>query len=109
MKTKEQIKKNYGQLIKDNHGDLETFYDELYEIHRIMENIGFDGTGLHCNVSDRFNVELSDKTTFVFPDEPFVDPRIAKANLRFRNGNWFKNTTKWVTNKKRGLIRRLFG
>lgn len=59
----------------------------VYPARSLVFNIGFDGTGIHCGKSNRFDVALSDKTTFLFPDEPVVDDRIVRANRLFRNGN----------------------
>ncbi len=58
----------------------------IYPTQSLILNIGFDGTGMHCGKSDRFNVALSDKTTFSFPDDVVVDQRIVAANRKFRAG-----------------------
>jgi hypothetical protein len=57
----------------------------VYPTRSLVQNIGFDGTGIHCGKTTRFNVKLSDKTEFVFPDEIAVDPQIVSANRQFRN------------------------
>lgn len=62
----------------------------VYPTQSLVQNIGHDGTGTHCGKTDRFNVTLSDKTSFRFPEEHIVDSRIVKANLTFRNGSTFK-------------------
>ncbi|MFZ2541719.1 MAG: hypothetical protein WAW75_08095 [Gallionella sp.] len=58
----------------------------LYPTKSLVQNIGFDGTGVHCGDTDRFNVVLSDMTTFRLPDDVVVDQRIVKANREFRAG-----------------------
>ena len=35
----------------------------IYPTQSLVLNIGFDGTGIHCGKTDRFNVVLSGKTT----------------------------------------------
>lgn len=56
----------------------------VYPTQSLVLNIGHDGTGIHCGKTDRFNVTLSDKTTFRFPDDVVVDQKIVKANRKFR-------------------------
>jgi len=68
----------YTQFRKDQY--------TVYPTQSLVQNIGHDGTGIHCGKSDRFNVTLSDKITYRFPDQIIVDPRIVKANLIFRGG-----------------------
>ena len=68
----------YTQFVRDQY--------TVYPTQSLILNIGFDGTGMHCGKSDKFNVALSDKTTFSFPDEVVVDQRIVKSNQKFRPG-----------------------
>lgn len=56
----------------------------VYPTQSLVVNIGFDGTGIHCGKTERFDVALSNKTTFRFPDDVVVDERIMKANRKFR-------------------------
>lgn len=39
-------------------------------VNSIVENIGNDGTGVHCGVSSKFDVTMNTKSTFSFP-EPY--------------------------------------
>jgi len=68
----------YTQFMKDQY--------TVYPTQSLILNIGFDGTGMHCGKTDRFDVALSNKTAFSFPKEVFVDERIVKANRKFRAG-----------------------
>lgn len=81
----------------------------VYPTQSLILNIGFDGTGMHCGKTDRFNVALSDKTTFRFPDQLIVDPRIVKANLTFRDGRTIEKLRARAMNKARRTIRQLLG
>ena len=80
----------YGSLdARDVRGMYTQFMRGQYTIYptqSLVLNIGFDGTGIHCGKTDRFNVPLSDKTTFLFPDDVVVDQRIVEANRKFRAG-----------------------
>ena len=58
----------------------------LYPTKSLVQNIGFDGTGVHCGITDRMDVILSHKTSFKLPDQLIIDPRIVRANQIFRNG-----------------------
>ena len=66
----------YTQFTKDQY--------TVYPTQSLVLNIGCDGTGMHCGKTDRFNVALSDKTTFSFPDDVVVDQRIVESSLEFR-------------------------
>jgi hypothetical protein len=68
----------YTQFMKDQY--------TVYPAQSLILNIGFDGTGMHCGKTDRFNVPLSDKTAFSFPNDVVVDQRIVAANRNFRAG-----------------------
>jgi hypothetical protein len=78
----------YGEI---DAGDVKAMYAQflsnqytVYPTQSLVQNIGHDGTGTHCGSSNRFNVTLSDKTIFRFPDDVAVDQRIVKENRKFR-------------------------
>lgn len=56
----------------------------VYPTQSLVLNIGFDGTGMHCGRTDKFNVTLSDKVNFSFPDDVVVNREIVDANRKFR-------------------------
>lgn len=56
----------------------------IYPTQSLILNIGFDGTGMHCGRTDKFNVTLSDKLNFSFPDDVVVNREIVDANREFR-------------------------
>ena len=60
---------------------------------------------MHCGKTDRFNVALSDKTTFRFPDDVVVDQRIVKANRKFRADAGYARS---LMSRTRGLVRKSF-
>ena len=106
----------YGEI---DAGDVKAMYAQflsnqytVYPTQSLVQNIGHDGTGTHCGNTDRFNVPLSGKTTFRFPDELIVDSRIVRANLNFRNGTTGKRFRALVMGnvyKVAGLARRAAG
>jgi len=59
----------------------------IYPRKSLIQNIGFDGTGIHCGITNRFDHDaLWDKTEgFSFPLELSVDERIRRANYLFRS------------------------
>lgn len=57
----------------------------LYPCESLVQNIGHDGTGVHCGKSNAFDVKLSRRTEFRLPDAVAPDTRFVQANLRFRN------------------------
>lgn len=56
----------------------------VYPTQSLVLNIGFDGTGMHCGRTDKFDVTLSDKVNFSFPDDVVVNREIVDANRKFR-------------------------
>ena len=83
-------------------------------IHNISHSVPrseywFDGTGMHCGKTDRFNVALRDKNHIRFPYNIIVDPRLVKANLMFRNGSTIEQLRGRVVGRARRTIRQLFG
>ena len=74
--------------------DVKIFYTQhlrdLYCIaptQSLTSNIGHDGTGIHCGVTDRFNVILSEQAEKVDMDtEILLDKRILKKLYYFRSG-----------------------
>lgn len=73
------VKFMYAQFLSDQY--------TVYPSQSLVQNIGLDGSGVHCGRTDRFDVTLSQKTKFNLPDALQVDPRIVMANLLFRDGS----------------------
>ena len=73
----------YTQFLKDQY--------TLYPTQSLVQNIGMDATGVHCDDTDYFDVPLSNKTTFSLPDHLVVDPRIVMSNREFWNNRKYKN------------------
>jgi len=78
----------YGKI---DAGDVKAMYAQfvngqytVYPRQALTSNIGFDGSGTHCAATNRFNVELSERCSFSFPQEVVVDRRIVEANQKFR-------------------------
>ncbi|MDH3465863.1 MAG: glycosyltransferase [Gammaproteobacteria bacterium] len=88
----------YTQFLKNQY--------TVYPSQSLVFNIGFDGTGMHCGKTDKFDVTLSDKSSFTFPDDVIIDRRIVKANYKFRAVPSYARKLLWKT---RGLIMRLSG
>lgn len=70
------VKAMYAQFLSDQY--------TVYPTESLTVNIGMDGTGSHCGSTTRFNVALSQKKSYSFPDNLIVDQRIVKASLKFR-------------------------
>ena len=85
------VKAMYTQFLKEQY--------TVYPTGSLTLNIGHDGTGIHCGETDKFSVVLSNKTAFLFPDEPTVDPRIVRANRIFRDGTKMRNLRARVVGK----------
>jgi hypothetical protein len=75
-------------------GDVRIMYQQgvhsrytLYPSKSLTQNIGHDGTGVHCGVSNKFHhEELWDKTdNFIFIKDIEADMRIVKSNSKFRS------------------------
>lgn len=75
-------------------GDVRIMYQQaihnkytLYPIKSLVQNIGHDGTGVHCGLTNKFeHKKLWSKTdNFKFIKNIQPDQRIIKANYKFRN------------------------
>ena len=55
----------------------------------LIQNIGFDGSGTHCNITDIYDVELSQKVP-EFPAEIKVDKAMMKLIRKHRNPSFLK-------------------
>ena len=53
----------------------------------LIANEGFDGSGVHCNVEDRFEVEIHDTTFTHFPDRVEVSKKALDAMIAYRGGS----------------------
>jgi hypothetical protein len=75
-----------------NAGDVRVMYYQalndkytLYPKKSLTQNIGHDGSGVHCGKNNKFNVKLWDKVdNFEFIKDIQPDERIIKANKKFR-------------------------
>lgn len=71
--------------------DVKIFYHQylndeytVYPRKSLVKNIGFDGSGVHCEPSNRFEVDLWDRLAFNIGDEVALNARIVDANYEFR-------------------------
>lgn len=62
----------------------------VYPKHSLVQNIGHDGTGVHCGITNKFShKKLWDKKEgFEFIESPIVDELIKKQNLKFRSPSY---------------------
>lgn len=65
----------YTQFLEDQY--------TLYPTQSLVQNIGMDGTGVHCDDTDYFDAPLSSKTSFCLPDRLIVDPRIVELHRQY--------------------------
>jgi hypothetical protein len=66
-----------------------------------VQNIGFDGSGYHCGISDRFKVEVSTirDEEYLFPEDVCVDHELMATINRFINVPNYRKTKqilKWL-------------
>jgi len=73
-------------------GDINAMYYQflndqytVYPTQSLVQNIGFDGSGVHCGRGSQFDVVLSQKLSFNLPDDVFPDARIVRAYRKFRD------------------------
>ena len=77
----------------------------IYPAQSLVQNIGFDGTGINCGKNNKFDVALGSKTTFRFPERVKVDQRIVKENREFRDGVPERlNISKRILRKIKGIL-----
>ena len=65
----------------------------VYPVKSLVSNTGYDGSGIHCGASDRFDVQRWDADTYTWtlPDRPSMPPEIVRAHARFWSGGpWRK-------------------
>ena len=63
----------------------------LHPARSYVENLGFDGTGVHCNVDDRFIVSPTSKMPTSWPDDIVESERAIEAMIAYRdNAKSFK-------------------
>lgn len=98
------VKLMFAQFVSDQY--------TVYPVRSLVQNIGHDGTGVHCGTTDRFDVTLSNESSFILPDKLFVDRRIVKANRRFRavpsdSENFVMQTRNFVRKWRGKCMRRL--
>lgn len=56
----------------------------VYPNKSLVHNIGHDGSGIHCGKTNKFDVELWNKTHFKFSNNITPNKKIVKANFEFR-------------------------
>ncbi|TDX58923.1 glycosyltransferase [Orenia marismortui] len=101
----EQFKKNgkdmFETLLKQYYGEFNgldvqvMFYQfqhdlfTIYPIESLVQNIGFDGSGLHSEATNKFHIDRlwDKKDNFMFKKNITVDERIRKSNYNFRSSN----------------------
>lgn len=69
-----------------------------------VKNIGFDGTGEHCNPTDIFDVSISDQTIRNFPDTIEESQIAVEAMVRYRNG-WKKQSSSMLSRLRRAFLK----
>jgi hypothetical protein len=54
----------------------------IYPTVSHIDNIGMDGTGVHCGKTDKYLTTLADAPARRFPDQVYLDPEVM---ARFRS------------------------
>lgn len=74
----------------------------LYPKKSLVENIGHDGSGVHSNIEDTYQVNVSREPVLSYPDKIEENPEAIEALLDFfkhRKGSLFKRGKKFLINK----------
>lgn len=81
----------YGQIdaldVKIFYQQFKYHMDTVYPKQYLVNNIGHDGSGLHCSRNTKFNVNIDTSTEYVFnlPGHIPRDKDILKSNYNFRS------------------------
>lgn len=62
----------------------------LHPGRSFVQNHGFDGSGVHCNVDDRFEVDLASEPVREFPSEIAESKAAVRAMCAYRQKNLFR-------------------
>jgi len=57
----------------------------VYPTRSHINNIGFDGTGLHCGRTDKYNTPLCNERPTNFPEKPIFDDRIRAIFMAYQD------------------------
>ena len=83
----------------------------LYPGSSLVQNIGFDGSGIHCNTSDVFDTRDIDHPIRIFPGKIAEDERMKKLKMKFYRkhfmpaGNSIKSFLKKIRNRLLSMTR----
>jgi len=55
----------------------------IYPTHSHIKNIGMDGTGLHCDKTDRYETPACDAAPTRYPEEVFIDEQVLRNFKRY--------------------------
>ena len=61
----------------------------VYPAEALARNIGFDGTGTNCGISETFNSELWDRVQFQMDRRPIYSKALVKRNYVFRRPRYW--------------------
>lgn len=77
----------YGEI---NANDMKAMYAQflsdqytIYPTGSLVRNTGMDGTGVHCGVTDKYEVTLNEKTTFLLPENLVFEEDLIKQCQKF--------------------------
>jgi len=100
LPNKNDIVRNCGELAynyfvdeyvrQSNHFDIRASFleykDNLYTLfptESLVFNIGHDGSGVNCGITNKFDVDISKKTTFDLPNSPIQNNIIKQRLVKF--------------------------
>lgn len=72
------VKAMYAQFLSNQY--------TVYPVESLALNIGFDGTGVHCGKTDRYDIGLSDNHHFSIPKNLVNNQEIINEFSKFRGG-----------------------
>lgn len=125
MKKAKSIGNDYVLLVKldsegiINAGDVRFCFHQLknnlyciFPRVSLSKNIGFDGSGMHCGITDRFNVVIDERQNYSiqFPKDLKENKTILNRFRKFQNNQeqFVKRTIKSLIRKIKKLVKILF-
>lgn len=78
----------------------------IYPFRSLVQNIGHDGSGMHCGKTEKFeHAQLWSKTSkFNFTKDLEPSRRNIRLNYGFRSGPWTKRKFKWIKKSLRACL-----